>query len=479
MSINKRDTLIKVLKDIINSDSGYRPTPDDNKWKSVNDREYKIIKSSTNYKITDKLLQLMDKYYKIYKYLKLKDHLIEKYNDNVAILYIIENGKTSEKYVGYTTLPMFTFIKLNIHNYNNNEDSVFDNFDNTNSSDSLTNYTFEIIEYILYRDRKDIIERKIDHKKLFTSDTHNYNRDVDKDETVVGGLLKEEVNKDTVDKIYEKRMPLYYDLVKQQSNQFKPFIGYIYKVFNVRNNKVFIIGYHRELTKNDLLDMVDRSTKIAQDISKYGRRNFDYELVETYHAQTLFDFLFRVDYYKVKLDTINNGYNDSYNIEESNLLFGNSLLTRKRDQFVRNMFLRLQKYLFEKNLRDTTNYDNFYGIVYEVLHRKSKMRYIGYAHNSKLKHVILDMYDKALLGNVKQNKLLKALSEEYYDAFNFTVKKIKYLDDTKIDLHEEAEKLITKFDTVDNGYNIKSRSNNIVFGKTKEKKAKTSKPFWL
>jgi hypothetical protein len=423
----------------------------------------------------------MDKYMDIYKAVKLQDHITKKYDDKVAIIYIIENETTDEKYVGYTTYPMFTFIKLNMHNFNNNEESVFDNFDD----EILNNYSFEIIEYILYKDRKDIMERKREHKKLFDSKAYVYNRggSNNPEEKVVGSLVKEEVNKDNVDKIYEKRIPLFFELLKPQEDQFKPFIGYIYKVFNIRNKKEFIIGYHRELSKNDLLDMIEKgSDKIKIDLARYGRRNFESELLETYHAKTLFDFLFKVDYHKVKQDSINLGYNDTFNLEESALLFGKSLLTRKKNQFTRNMFLRLQKYLFEKNLRDSTDYENVYGVVYEIYHRKSKMRYFGYAHNSKLKHIILDMYDKSMEGNVKQNKMLKALGEEPYDAFNFTVKKTKLLDDTKVDLFEETEKLIVRYNTVDQGFNVKTRNHAMMFGKqkkSKQSKKKSKKPFWL
>lgn len=483
MSNNKKSTLINILQDIINSNSGYRPTPEDERWVPVHNKNYKIIKSSTNYRITPKLLEVMNKYTKIFKTLKLKDSmdLLKKHSDNIAIIYIIENENTDEKYVGYTTYPIFTFIKLNIHKFNNNEESVFEQL---GEDDNLTNYSFEIIEYVDYKDRHDIVERKQAHKKLFDSDNFLYNRNPTPgvEEKIVGGLLKEEITKEPIDKVYEKRIPLFFELIKQQQDQFKPFIGYIYKIFNIRNKKEFIIGYHRELSKNDLIDMVENSSdKLKHDIQKFGRRNFDFELLETYHAKTLFDFLFRVDYYKVKNNTIDNGYNDNYNIDESNLLFGKSLLTRKKNQFIRNMFLRLQRYLFEKNLRDNTDYSDIYGIVYQIHNRKSKMRYIGYAHNSKLKHIVLDMYDIALIGNIKQNKMLKALGEEPYDSFNFSVVKIKKLDDNKVDIFGEAEKLIIKHNTVDQGYNVRTRSKGMIFGKKKStRKKKTDKtPFWL
>lgn len=430
--------MLILLKDIINSHNEYRPSMSDKSWVAIDD--YYIIPNSKHYNINEKLVKVINKYSKIYLSLKNKDNIVDKLDDNVAIVYLLENDRTSEQYIGYTTIPLYVFIKLNIHNKNIDQDSVFDNF----KDDDLTGFMFEIIEYVKFNRRKNIIDRKNYHKEVITGINGK---------TQIGGEIKQD---DSLDKIYDKRVSIYFEVLGGQVSQFKSFTGYAHMLTNIINNKIFIGGYHKKLTKNRLLDMLGTNkslNKLNKDISDNGRRNIKLDIIEEYDAKTLFDFLLRIDYHKIKFNSIEEGYNNGYSLEESELLFGKKLLTRKKNIASRNLFLKIQRYLFEKNFNDKTNYDNVYGIVYQIQHIKSKKRYISYNHMIKLKDILIGMYDEAIKGNVKHSKILKSFENEPYDSFTFKVLKKKMMNDHRVDPEVETKNLILKYDSINTGYN--------------------------
>src|SRR5690606_31862754 len=121
MNINEN---INLLKNILNKNKGYRPKIED--WGD----DY-ILAGNKIYEINDDLIKLMNNYTKIYKQLKkhMDDKIIEKYDDNIAIIFLMENKKNpDEKYVGYTTYNLLTLIKVNIHLLNLKQENLFDKF---------------------------------------------------------------------------------------------------------------------------------------------------------------------------------------------------------------------------------------------------------------------------------------------------------------------------------------------------------------
>ena len=434
---------IDLLKNIINSNHEFRPKIDDNHWIKLDDTNVYTINSSKHYDISDKLIKIMNKFSKIYKSIKdvSVDDIIDKVNDNIAIIYLMENNKTDEKYIGYTKNPLYTFIKLNIHKYNVDHDNIFDNFKDVN----LNDFSFEIIEYVKYEKRIDIINRRRNYHDEYINNK-------------IGGtyINNNEIAKQ-LDKIYPKRMEILFEILGTNITKFKSFVGYIFKLENKLNNKIFISGYHKKLLKHELIDILSKNDELndlIKDIKKYGRRNFELEMIDKYDAKTTFDFLVRIDFFKLKYDSITKGYNKGFSLEESEELFSQRLLTKKKKVMSRNIFLKIQKYLFEKNFKDDNNYDDMYGFVYQIQHKKNKMRYISYAYMDKLKNIIIGMYNGALKGNVKHSKILKVLEEEPYDAFTYKILKKKTMTDTKVSIEDVAESLIVEHDTINKGYNI-------------------------
>jgi len=334
------------------------------------------------------------------------------------------------------------------------QDNIFDNFKETD----ITNFSFEIIEYVKYEKRRDLVNRMRKYQDEYISK---------KNDVMIGGDVKKTDASNQLDKIYNKRMEILFEIIGTQVSKFKSFTGYIFKLENKANRRVFISGYHKKLSKHELLDMLMKSKELVElikDVKRYGRRNFELEILDQYDAKSTFDFLVKIDFFKLKYESIIKGYNKGFSLDESEDLFSPRLLTRKKKIMSRNIFLKMQKYLFERSFKDDNKYDNLYGFVYQIQNKKSKMRYIAYAHMDKLKDIIIGMYNAALKGNVKHSKILKALEEEPYDAFTYKIIKKKMMNDTKMSLEDTADALIVEYDTINKGYNMdkkKLRSNII------------------
>ena len=166
--------------------------------------------------------------------------------------------------------------------------------------------------------------------------------------------------------------------------------------------------------------------------------------------------MLRIDFWKLKKDTINKGYNSSLSIEESEQMFSRDFPSRFQKVVERNFFLKIQRHIFNTKFEDEVDYENIFGFVYLIKNKENGKRYYGSVYQKTLKDVVLEMYGKALEGNVKHNRILKALMENPYTAFEFKIVVTKSPDDTKIDLLRETERLIVKYNTRDeeSGYNI-------------------------
>jgi hypothetical protein len=454
------------LNDIINTSNDSVPKLSDDNWTPVPNKNFYIMNGSKHYTISDKLIKLMNKYTSIYR--DADKAITIKTNQHVSTIFLLENDLTNERYVGYTSAPMQSFIKFNINKYNLDKENVFDNLDRA----TLDDFSFETIEFVKDGTRNDVLERKKIYHDLFV------NKPNDK---AIGGAKekpnKEKSNKniDFLDKIYDKRMDMFFEILGPQVSKFKSFVGYIYLLTNTITNKIFISGYHKKLNKRDFIEIIEQNSNanLIKDLKKYGRRNFDITVIDKYDAKTHFDFLLRIDFFKLKYKSTKNGYNQGFSLSESESLFSQRLLTRKKRIMTRNIFLKIQKCLFEKNFVDNNQYDNLYGFVYQIQHKKTKMRYFAYAHINQLKNIIIGLYNEALEGNVKHNKILKAFEEEMYDSFTFKIMKKKKMDDHKTGLEDETDSLILRYDTINIGYNLdnKQLQKNI----RKSKKSKKSK----
>ena len=463
------DNNIELLNNILNSNThDDRPSIDNPKWHPHGDYHIITSKHHKKYRITESLYKQMHDFSNVYRQAneKLEDKGKIKINgdhkDKIATVYLLQDKESDYKYIGYTTNSFVSFIKLNMHNLNIAEDNVFDNFGFTSGStgnSDLSNCEFRVLEYVKYNGRADINSRCEVYKDEYFGNSSNT------PPNPTGTLLDNDNDLDkfmkvencVTEKMLQSRMDVFYGALGKYNSMFSPFKGYIYEIHNKKNNKKFIGGYREELLKKEVLDLIVKKTdnsRIKNDICRYGRRTFDVKLIEEYNAKTPFDFMLRIDYLKTRDDTIDGGYNMDYCLEESQDLFKKRLSTSKKDQITRSFFLKIQRLIFNKDFKDQLDYADIYGYTYQIKNKKNGKRYIAYTHGKTLKQVIKKLYNDAGKGNVKHNKILIALSAEPFEDFHFKIKKIKTHDDYKTDLHDEAEKLVRKYNTITDGYNF-------------------------
>jgi hypothetical protein len=440
---------IELLKEIINKNKEYRPTNIDN-WDDG------IIKSDKIYEITDDLIKLMQNYSKIYKQIKnyIDDKIITRYNDKIAIIYLAENVKTHEKYVGYTTYKLFTLIKLNIHQLNIGEDNVFSNF----TEKDIRWITFRLLEFIKFENRKEIFERK----KYYMD--HYYKNII---------VSADEKSDNDDDFLFKARMKIYFDIIVKFKNKLNTFTGYIFALVNKENKKIFIGGFPNKISLKDIINILksQNNKKFIEDFDEYNEDAFELKNIEKYKAYTKIDFILRIDYLKIKYSTIQNGYNSDLIFEDSQILFADLITNVQKKYIEKKLFPMIQKLFFEKDFRDNTDYKNIYGFVYEIFNKRDKKRYFAYIINKSLKDVISDLYDGIIKKSEKYNKIQRAFLENPFYDFEFNIIKIKTEDDVNIDLKTEADLLIAKYDTINNGYNININiiKRNVIIANIKKK----------
>ncbi len=468
---------IELLNNILNGNShDDRPSIDSSKWHPYEDYFIITNKHQKKYRITESLSKQMHDFSNIYKQSienvdnKGKIKINNNNKDNIATIYLLQDKESDYKYIGYTTYSLVDFIKLNMHNLNIGENNVFDNFGFDFNSD-LLNCEFRVLEYVKYNTRFNVNSRCEVYKDEYfgnSSDALSGTPDNDLDkftkkEIFLSGRMRcsaeshVKIENCVVEKMLQSRMDVFFEALGKYSSIFSPFKGYIYEIHNKKNNKKFIGGYREQLLKKEILDLIIQKTdnsRIKNDICRYGRRVFDVKLMEEYSAKTPFDFMLRIDYLKTRDDTIDGGYNMDYCLEESQDLFKKRLTTSKKDQITRSFFLKIQKLIFSRDFKDQLDYTDIYGYTYQIKNKKNGKRYIAYTHGKTLKQVIKKLYNDAGKGNIKHNKILIALSEEPFEDFHFKIKKIKTYNDYKTDLHDEAEKLVQKYNTIRDGYNF-------------------------
>ena len=89
---------------------------------------------------------------------------------------------------------------------------------------------------------------------------------------------------------------------------------FIYKITNIINNKIYIgqsIKPIEKRLKRHIYDAINNvlNTHFARAIRKYGPNNFVIEQIDT--AETQYELNLKEQYYIIKYDSINNGYNET------------------------------------------------------------------------------------------------------------------------------------------------------------------------
>jgi len=446
MADNYKKT-IRKLSEIINS-SSEKPRLNDKRWIVTGTSKYKIMQGRNKYIIDDDMIKDIDLYSEIYMSIPNIDlfPVLEKDLPEIAIIYLAKVHRKQDSYIGYTTHSLLTFIKLNIHKKNVKEVNIFDNFIGIDIRD----IRFSVLEFVNYKTKKDIFERKKYHKSV------HFN----KNPSQTGGQSKcTAINVSKEDKLYEKRIDVYYDVFNKFKERFTPFKGYIYKITCIPNKRSFIGGAKKDTDLIEYLKSIhEDNDNLKKDLEMYPLKKFKLEMLEKYDANSPFDMMLRVDYLKMVNNSILEGYNRGYCLDESEKLFKDRVQTKTKNLIKKNFFLYIQRYLFNKYYVDSNNYNNTDGYIYLIKNKNNNKMFYGCAYGETIKDVILCKYNKALEGRIhKKNKLITAISYEPYTNFDISIVKKRLVGDNNIDLNKGARALIKIHDTINNGYNIDNK----------------------
>lgn len=465
---------------IINNPPENKPHHNDKRWrKSNNIKNIYVIPGKKKYRITDSLIELMKRYSKLYEdnINNINDSkIIHKKSKDIAVIFKLINRRTNEKYIGYTTNNLITYIKLNLHLRNIGQPNIFDSFNVSN----LTDLKFKMLEYVKFKKRKDLIQRKLYYKNKYKKVFAPIKRRVSRTPVIKvnntgtkskntkvksAELLKLEKDIDQ-EELYNKRMDVFYNVFNKFKNYYESFTGYIYLLKNKKNHLCLIGGTKKKVDKKEFVIKMLKNNNMKLEEDLKNKDPFSFKLIEKFKAKCEWDFMLRLDFLKLKYNSISRGYNSNLTMPESENLFSNIFPTRLREETQKILFLQIQKDLFNKNFhdKDKSKYQNIYGFIYMIENKVNRKKYFAhYMGGGTLKDVIMELYNKAAEPNIKHNKILKVLAEEPFYDFDFQIIKIKKHSDMSIDLKDETDKLIEEFDTINNGYNLDYRRLKQIF----------------
>lgn len=261
------------------------------------------------------------------------------------------------------------------------------------------------------------------------------------------------------DQHYNKRMQIFYNISKRYNNKDPIKKGYIFLLKNKKNRKKYCGGTVGTKPKKGETISAIKDEKFYDDLKKYKSTGFDLKIVEEIEFSLGLEFMIKIDFYKIKYNTIKKGYNSKLCFNESDRIFGYTLQTTSKNFLSKTIKLNIDKYLLNRDYNDDSSYNRVDGYIYLITNRRTNKKYYGYVdENMKMIDVINNIYDIAMMGNIKQNKLVKALIKYPYTDFIYEIVKKKMWSDN-INLVRETNILIKKDNTIKYGYNNSRKIN--------------------
>ena len=255
------------------------------------------------------------------------------------------------------------------------------------------------------------------------------------------------------DQHYNKRMKIFYNISKRYDNQDSVKKGYIFLLENKKNRKKYCGGTVVSKPKKGETISAIKSEKFYDDLKKYKSTGFSLKIIEEIEFSLELEFMIKIDFYKIKHNTIKKGYNSELCFNQSDRMFGYTLQTTSKNFLTKTIKLNIDKYLLNRDYNDDSNYNQLDGYIYLITNRRTNKKYYGYIdENMKMINVINNIYDIAMMGNIKQNKLAKAFIKYPYTDFSYEIVKKKEWGNN-INLVRETNILIKKYNTIKYGYN--------------------------
>lgn len=421
MIINKMDNILK--------DNEWIPNLNDIQWKHIKNENYKIYQNPPNieYTINDNIINQVKKYNKLYQQIKSKIKQKEKINNiKITKIYIVYNNENTLFEISYTTNTILHSIKLSLNKYLSNDPSLFDNFM------TLKGLKIKLLECILGNiTKKELMDKKKEYKEIYDKQKIN--------------LPKNNIKKYCIETIKN----ISYDISLSYE---KNITCYIYEFNN--NFKKYISGSFNKITKKTILELYNKMIKINSliddDINKWKLK-----ILEIYKSSSEFDCWIHVDYYIFINNSIENGYNLYYNVIE-NYINNDCISMIEKEHIKKNIFLKIQKEYFNKFYKDQTNYNILKTIIYYIKTIDNNKMFIGHSKKDLI-YTINDLYNKAIENKKKYSKISRILSTIPYNKLEIGILK-KINKTSKEDPITQENKLIKKYNTIEDGYNMNTKS---------------------
>lgn len=437
-----------MAKNIINTknkimqDDEFMPDHDSN-WEKINN--YYVLKffEPVEYKINNNLIEDM----KLYN--RLNNKLLEEYGISNKNHY--KNNMSKKIYRIYLIFDKYNFtinstsysvlkaVKINLRRLLSGERSNLNLFMN-----NLVGTRIKVLTFI---------------KNL-----ENY-RQLDQ--------IKKQYEEIYQKKIRENPFPIIYcyKIIKKisvsEENKLDVYIkllkSYVYQFSNNQNKKKYIGVVQDTILDKGTNYLFDKIKKYNFKLKRSNFNDFNFKILKIIFSKTFVYAELEADYFIIKYDTINNGYNEIYNIGNRNIFF-NCNFNRNIDHIRTYVFVNMQRELFDRYYDDEYDYSNLMGFVYAVINTNNNKKFISFSNISNdrirtLRQIMLSFYNSAITGKNNTSKLIQALKSEPYNHFKLIILK-KLTNNNKINISSTINKYINKYDSVYNGYNVSIINRN-------------------
>jgi hypothetical protein len=440
-------TKIKIEKslDKILYDNDTDPSITDKKWINVDSSNCSILilpqsgKRSKKFKITQKMINQMKEYNKLYQLSQNYKYDVKK--SNIAKIYAVVDSSTNHYYVGYTTLSVSYSIKINLSRYyreTSQTQSILFSFMNIKGLDVI------ILEYLKDFTQKDLNDRKKHYEDV---------------------LNKKDIKDYSVTECLEKFKNHYNDIVKPFVNSLKKFDATIYEIVNNNNNKMFICYSTSVLNEKDYDSLIDAFLENRQDINA-DRDDMSVIVLAFVSVLTKLQLELLTDSYILEKNAIEDGYNTDYLMfdDDSSVCCDNNKFLSIR----RIMFGKIQLEIFYEQYKDDTNYNKVIGFVYMITNIVDGKKYISYEnydakeqskkkiHNQTLKDVVGKLYEEAMFDEMNEKKTINPLGKDLltYPNNSFDVQiLLKRTTRSRFNIKLKTLEYINKYHSNIDGYN--------------------------
>lgn len=416
------DKYEKIMDKIMNNKEK-TPSIDDNKWKKINN--YYIIDDyePIEYTIDNRLINDMNKYNELYIKMDGKYRIKKEKQTGIIKLYMIYKEDESIYSINTTSGSIIRAIKLNLSKSLRGGTSNLNIFIN-----DLENVKIKSLVFIKglnsITNKKELGEIKKHYEKQFVNKTNN---------------------KKTVDECYlvvEKII----SNIERKCKKNNIITSVIYQI--TKNNKKYIGLSFNDITDEDIFNLNKKQLLIK------NKSDISIKKLEIIKDDLHIIGMIKADKYIIQNDTIKNGLNKNYYMGN---IYSKCNTNTEISHLKNNLFLKIQKELFDNNYEDNINYDKLTGYIYMIENKINNKKYISFVnrdennHMITLKEIMLDLYNDSI-SKKKNSKITTALKYDTYDNFNICILKERN-SRSRYNVKAKVEENIIKYDSINNGYN--------------------------